>query len=94
MESPLANIVANTGESAEVIVNEVRGGTGNQGYNAANGKYGDLLRLGIIDPTKVTRSALQNAASIVGLLLTADCAIVELPKKDTPPPPMPGGMDM
>lgn len=94
MEAPLANIVANTGESAEVIVNEVRGGTGNQGYNAANGKYGDLLRLGIIDPTKVTRSALQNAASIVGLLLTADCAIVELPKKDTPPPPMPGGMDM
>ena len=94
MESPLANIVANTGESAEVIVNEVRGGSGNQGYNAANGKYGDLLRLGIIDPTKVTRSALQNAASIVGLLLTADCAIVELPKKDTPPPPMPGGMDM
>ncbi len=95
LESPLANIVVNTGESAEVIVNEVRGGSGNHGYNAANGKYGDLLRLGIIDPTKVTRSALQNAASIAGLLLTTDCAVTELPKKDMPPPAMPGGgMDM
>ena len=95
MEAPLANIVANTGESPEVIVNEVRGGSGNHGYNAANGKYGDLLRLGIIDPTKVTRSALQNASSIAGLLLTTDCAVVELPKKDMPPPAMPGGgMDM
>ncbi|MGI9296400.1 MAG: chaperonin GroEL [Gammaproteobacteria bacterium] len=95
MESPLANIVANTGESPEVIVNEVRGGSGNHGYNAANGKYGDLLKLGIIDPTKVTRSALQNAASIAGLLLTTDCAVAELPKKDMPPPAMPGGgMDM
>ena len=95
MEAPLANIVANTGESPEVIVNEVRGAAGNHGYNAANGKYGDLLRLGIIDPTKVTRSALQNAASIAGLLLTTDCAVAELPKKETPPPAMPGGgMDM
>ena len=95
MESPLSNIVANTGESPEVIVNEVRGGSGNHGYNAANGKYGDLLRLGIIDPTKVTRSALQNAASIAGLLLTTDCAVAEIPKKETPPPAMPGGgMDM
>ena len=94
MESPLANIVANTGESPEVIVNEVRGGAGNHGYNAANGKYGDLLRLGIIDPTKVTRSALQNAASIAGLLLTTDCAVAEIPKKESPPPAMPGGMDM
>lgn len=95
MESPLFNIVANTGESPEVIVNEVRAGSGNHGYNAANGKYGDLLKLGIIDPTKVTRSALQNAASIAGLLLTTDCAVAELPKKDTPPPAMPGGgMDM
>ena len=96
MESPLANIVSNTGESPQVIVNEVRGGAGNHGYNAANGKYGDLLKLGIIDPTKVTRSALQNAASIAGLLLTTDCSVVELPKKDAPPMPggMGGGMDM
>ena len=95
LEAPLSNIVANTGESPEVIVNEVRGKSGNYGYNAANGKYGDLLKLGIIDPTKVTRSALQNAASISGLLLTTDCAVVEMPKKDVPPPPMPGGgMDM
>ena len=94
LESPLANIVINTGESSEVIVNEVRGNSGNYGYNAANGKYGDLLKLGIIDPTKVTRSALQNAASIAGLLLTTDCSVVELPKKEGPPPGMPGGMDM
>lgn len=95
MEAPLSNIVSNTGDSPEVIVNEVRRGAGNHGYNAANGKYGDMLRMGIIDPTKVTRSALQNASSIAGLLLTTDCAVVELPKKETPPPPMPGGgMDM
>lgn len=95
LESPLANIVSNTGESPEVIVNEVRSKEGNQGYNAADGKYGDMLKMGIIDPTKVTRSALQNAASIAGLLLTTDCAVVELPKKETPPPAMPGGgMDM
>lgn len=94
MEAPLANIVANTGEAPDVIVNEVRAHSGNHGYNAANGKYGDLLKLGIIDPTKVTRSALQNAASIAGLLLTTDCAVAELPKKDTPMPSMPGGMDM
>ena len=94
LETPLTHIVNNTGEAAAVIVNEVRSHSGNYGYNAANGKYGDLLKLGIIDPTKVTRSALQNAASIAGLLLTTDCAIVELPKKDMPPPPMPGGMDM
>ena len=92
LESPLANIVQNTGEASAVVVNEVRGGSGNHGYNAANGKYGDLLRLGIIDPTKVTRSALQNAASIAGLLLTTDCSIVEMPKKDAPAPAMPGGM--
>ena len=92
LESPLANIVQNTGEASAVVVNEVRGGSGNHGYNAANGKYGDLLRLGIIDPTKVTRSALQNAASIAGLLLTTDCSIVDMPKKDTPAPAMPGGM--
>ena len=92
LESPLTNIVQNTGDAPAVVVNEVRGGSGNHGYNAANGKYGDLLRLGIIDPTKVTRSALQNAASIAGLLLTTDCSIVEMPKKDAPAPAMPGGM--
>ena len=94
LESPLAAIVSNAGEEASVVVNAVRDSSGNYGYNAANGKYGDLLKLGIIDPTKVTRSALQNAASIAGLLLTTDCSIVELPKKEAPPPAMPGGMDM
>ena len=92
LESPLTNIVQNTGDSPAVVVNEVRGGSGNHGYNAANGKYGDLLRMGIIDPTKVTRTALQNAASIAGLLLTTDCSIVDMPKKDAPAPAMPGGM--
>ncbi|MGI9348161.1 MAG: chaperonin GroEL [Gammaproteobacteria bacterium] len=94
LESPLAAIVSNAGEEASVVVNAVRDSSGNYGYNAANGKYGDLLKLGIIDPTKVTRSALQNAASIAGLLLTTDCSIVDLPKKEAPPPAMPGGMDM
>ena len=97
LESPLSTIVINTGESSEVIVNDVRGNNshnGNYGYNAANGKYGDLLKLGIIDPTKVTRSALQNAASIAGLLLTTDCSVVELPKKEAPMSMPGGGMDM
>jgi H(+)-translocating pyrophosphatase len=94
LEAPLGAIVNNAGEESSVVVNEVRAGSGNHGYNAAAGKYGDMVRMGIIDPTKVTRSALQNASSIAGLLLTTDCSVVELPKKETPPPPMPGGMDM
>ena len=94
LEEPLRMIVANADEEASVIVNEVRNGKGDSGYNAQTGKYGNMVREGVLDPTKVTRSALQNAASIAGLILTMEAAVAELPKKEAPPPPMPGGMDM
>ena len=95
LEAPLRLIVENAGEESSVIVNAVHKGSGNYGYNAASGKFGDMVKDGVLDPTKVTRSALQNAASIASLVLTTDAAIVELPKKESPPP-MPGGpgMDM
>lgn len=94
LETPLRLIVENAGEESSVIVNTVKGGNGNYGYNAASGKFGDMVKEGVLDPTKVSRSALQNAASIASLVLTTDAAVVELPKKEAPPPPMPGGMDM
>ena len=95
LESPLRMIVENAGEESSVIVNTVHKSSGNQGYNAATGKFGDMMKEGVLDPTKVTRSALQNAASIASLVLTTDACVVELPKKDAPMPPMPGGgMDM
>ena len=95
LEEPLRMIVANADEEPSVIVNKVRDGKGDFGYNAQTGKYGNMVREGVLDPTKVTRSALQNAASIAGLILTMEAAVAELPKKDVPPPPMPGGgMDM
>ena len=94
LEEPLRQIVANAGGEPSVVVNTVAAAKGSQGYNAATDKTEDLIKAGIIDPTKVTRSALQNAASIAGLVLTTAAAIAELPKKDTPAaPPMPGGMD-
>jgi chaperonin GroEL len=93
MEEPLRQIVTNGGEEASVVVAAVAGGTGNYGYNAATGEYGDLVEAGVVDPTKVTRTALQNAASVAGLLLTTDAAVCELPKEDVPMPGgMPGGM--
>ncbi|WP_042688305.1 TCP-1/cpn60 chaperonin family protein, partial [Candidatus Glomeribacter gigasporarum] len=80
------------GEEASVVVASVIEGAGNFGYNAATGEYGDLMQAGVVDPTKVTRTALQNAASVAGLLLMTDCAVCELPKDDTPAPgSMPGG---
>jgi chaperonin GroEL len=82
MEAPLREIVANAGEEPSVVVNNVKGGQGNYGYNAATGEYGDMVALGILDPTKVTRSALQNAASIAGLVITTEAMIAELPKKE------------
>jgi chaperonin GroEL len=82
IEEPLRQIVANAGEEASVIVHRVQEGTGNFGYNAATGEYGDLIELGILDPTKVTRSALQNAASIASLLLTTEVLVVEEPKEE------------
>ncbi|WP_109478914.1 chaperonin GroEL [Paraburkholderia sp. C35] len=93
MEEPLRQIVTNGGEEASVVVAAVAAGKGNYGYNAATGEYGDLVEAGVVDPTKVTRTALQNAASVAGLLLTTDAAVCELPKEDAPMAGgMPGGM--
>ncbi|KXU90912.1 molecular chaperone GroEL [Paraburkholderia monticola] len=93
MEEPLRQIVTNGGEEASVVVAAVSAGNGNYGYNAATGEYVDLVDAGVVDPTKVTRTALQNAASVAGLLLTTDAAVCELPKEDAPMPGgMPGGM--
>ncbi len=91
VEEPLRQIVQNAGCEPSVVVNNVAGGKGNYGYNAANETYGDMVEMGVLDPTKVTRSALQNAASVAGLMLTTDCMIAELPKEDTPAM---GGGDM
>ncbi|MDF3882552.1 chaperonin GroEL [Cupriavidus basilensis] len=91
MEEPLRQIVLNAGEEASVVVAKVIDGKGNYGYNAATGEYGDLVEMGVLDPTKVTRTALQNAASVASLMLTTDCAVAELPK-DESAPAMPGGM--
>jgi chaperonin GroEL len=90
MEEPLRVIVTNAGDEASVVINQVASGTGNYGYNAATGEYGDLVEQGVIDPAKVTKTALVNAASVAGLLLTTDCAICESAKDDAPS--MPGGM--
>ncbi|HVW52299.1 MAG TPA: chaperonin GroEL [Trinickia sp.] len=93
MEEPLRQIVINGGLEAGVVVAAVADGKGNYGFNAATEEYGDLVEAGVVDPTKVTRTALQNAASVAGLLLTTDAAVAELPKKDAPMPGgMPGGM--
>jgi chaperonin GroEL len=93
MEEPLRQIVINGGMEAGVVVAAVANGKGNYGFNAATEEYGDLVEAGVVDPTKVTRTALQNAASVAGLLLTTDAAVAELPKKDAPMPGgMPGGM--
>jgi chaperonin GroEL len=78
IEEPLRQIVANAGDEPSVVINKVLEGTGNYGYNAANGTYGDLVELGVLDPAKVTRSALQNAASVAGLILTTDAMVAEL----------------
>ena len=93
-EEPLRQIVANSGEDASVILNAVAEGEGNYGFDAATGEYGDMVKLGIIDPTKVTRLALQNAASVSGLLLTTEAMIADVPKDDAAGPAMPdmGGM--
>ena len=92
MEAPLRQIVINAGEEASVIANAVKNGEGNYGYNAYTEQYGDMLAMGILDPTKVTRSALQFASSIAGLMITTECMISELPKKDAPAMPDMGGM--
>ena len=93
LEEPLRQIVANAGFEPSVVVNAVLQGSGSFGYNAANGQYGDLMAMGVIDPTKVTRTALQNAASVAGLILTTDCMVAEVPQPK-PPAPGPGEMEM
>ncbi|MDX3905242.1 MAG: chaperonin GroEL [Pigmentiphaga sp.] len=93
LEAPLRAIVANAGEEPSVVVSKVLEGKGNFGYNAATGEYGDLVAIGVVDPTKVTRTALQNAASIAGLILTTDATVAELPKEEKAPAPAAGGMD-
>jgi chaperonin GroEL len=94
IEEPLRNIVENAGEDAAVIVNQVKAGKGAYGYNAATGEFGDLLEEGILDPTKVTRLALQNAASIAGLMLTTEVMVAEAPKDEHAHGGMPGGGGM
>ncbi|MBN6362377.1 MULTISPECIES: chaperonin GroEL [Providencia] len=84
MEAPMRQIVTNAGEEASVVVNNVKAAKGNEGYNAATDAYGDMIDMGILDPTKVTRSALQFAASIAGLMITTEAMITELPKSDAP----------
>ncbi|HZJ96406.1 MAG TPA: chaperonin GroEL [Oligella sp.] len=93
IEAPLRTIVSNAGEEESVVVNEVAKGEGNYGYNASTGEYGNLVEQGVLDPTKVTRSALQNAASVASLLLTSEAAVAEIPE-DNAAPAMPdmGGM--
>lgn len=89
MEAPMRQIAANAGAESSVVTNKVREGEGNFGYNAGNDTYGDMLEMGILDPTKVTRSALQFAASVASLMITTEAMIAEIPKDDAPG--MPGG---
>ncbi|OTG83727.1 chaperonin GroEL [Acinetobacter sp. ANC 4648] len=91
IEAPLRQIVANAGDEPSVVINAVKNGEGNFGYNAATGEYGDMLEMGILDPAKVTRSALEHAASVAGLMLTTECMITDLPE-DKPAMPDMGGM--
>ena len=94
VEEPLRQIVKNAGGDASVVLNAVVEGKGNYGYNAATGEFGDMIQMGILDPTKVTRYALQNAASVSGLLLTTEAMVAEAPKEESSQPAMPdmGGM--
>ena len=91
LEEPLRQIVKNAGEEPSVVINKVKEGKGAFGMNAQNGEYGDMIEMGILDPTKVTRMALQNAASVASLLLTTEAMVAELPKKEEPMMPQGGG---
>jgi len=92
MEEPLRQIVTNAGGEASVVLNKVRDGKGPFGFNAATDEFGDMIKMGILDPTKVVRCALQNAASIAALLITTECSVAEAPKKEEAGGGMPGGM--
>jgi chaperonin GroEL len=93
VESPTRELAKNAGVEGSVVVEEVKKRKGNEGYNVATGEYEDLVKAGVVDPKKVTRTALQNASSIAGLLLTTECLIADIPEKEKPAP-MPGGGDM
>ena len=93
LEEPLRAIAANAGDEPSVVIAKVEEGKGNYGYNAANGEYGDLVEIGVIDPTKVTRTALQNAASVAGLILTTDATVTEAPTEQKPAVPAMPDMD-
>ena len=92
LEAPLRQLVLNAGQEAALVVEKVKGEKGTFGYNVATGEYGDLIKQGVLDPAKVSRGALQNAASISGLLLTTECMVTEIPEKKEAPMPPAGGM--
>ena len=92
LESPLRQIVSNGGDDASVVLNAVRAKKGNYGYNAGTGEYGDMIEMGILDPTKVTRTALQHAASIASMIITTEVMVAELPQEAAPAMPDMGGM--
>ena len=92
LEEPLRMIVENAGVEGSIVVQRVKGQPGDYGYNARTDKYENLYESGVIDPTKVTRVALENAASIAGMLLTTECVISDVKEKSSAMPPMPGGM--
>ena len=95
LEEPLRQIVANAGQEGAVIVDKVRSNkAANYGYNAESEEFGDMIQMGVVDPTKVTRSALQNASSIAGLLLTTEALVSEIPEAEKEMPQMPGGGGM
>ncbi len=81
IEAPLRKLVENAGQEAALVVANVKAKKGSDGYNVRTGEYGDLLKCGVVDPAKVVRTALQNAASIAGLLLTTDCMVTDIPEK-------------
>lgn len=93
MEEPMRQIVGNAGLEPSVVVNAVANGEGNYGFNAQTSEYGDMVAMGVLDPTKVTRTALQNAASVASLILTTDCMIGDIPEDKQPVAPSMGGMD-
>ena len=92
MEEPLRQIVSNAGGEPSVVLNKVAEGEGNFGFNAGNDEFGDMVAMGILDPTKVTRTALQNAASVAGLMITTEAMVAELPKDEPVAAPDMGGM--
>ena len=95
LESPIRQIATNAGVEGSIVVDRVRSSDeGNYGFNAMSEEYEDLVQAGVIDPTKVVRTALQNAASIAGLLLTTECTVVEHPEEEAPPAPGGGGGGM